>query len=56
MTVNAPVNVLAAGHLRDLAHDLLTAAGVPDDTAVAVADSLVEADLAGHGSGWCGRP
>ncbi|MFI6635031.1 hypothetical protein ACIBI7_39630 [Nonomuraea fuscirosea] len=53
--MNAPVNVLAAGRLRDLAHDL-TAAGVPDDTAVAVADSLVEADLAGHGSGWCGRP
>ncbi|MEU8360520.1 Ldh family oxidoreductase [Nonomuraea sp. NPDC048882] len=50
MTVNASVHVLAAGRIRDLAHDLLTAAGVPGDTAAVVAESLVEADLAGHGS------
>lgn len=47
--MNASVHVLA-DHLRALAHDLLTAAGVPADTATVVATSLVEADLAGHGS------
>ncbi|MFB4271871.1 Ldh family oxidoreductase [Nonomuraea sp. GTA35] len=47
--MNASVHVLA-DRLRDLAHDLLTAAGLPVDTAAVVAASLVEADLAGHGS------
>ncbi|MEV4472576.1 Ldh family oxidoreductase [Nonomuraea sp. NPDC049504] len=47
--MNASVRVLAADHLRPLARDLLTAASVPHDTASAVAEPLVEADLAGHG-------
>ncbi|MET8863101.1 Ldh family oxidoreductase [Nonomuraea sp. NPDC004580] len=48
--MNASVRVLAADHLRTLARDLLAAASVPHDTAAVVAESLVEADLAGHGS------
>ncbi|MEV0621112.1 Ldh family oxidoreductase [Nonomuraea sp. NPDC050404] len=48
--MNATPRVLAADQLRDLAHRLLTAAGVPTDLAAVVAESLVEADLAGHGS------
>ncbi|MGP4097617.1 Ldh family oxidoreductase [Nonomuraea sp. KM90] len=47
--MNAAVRVLAAD-LHVLARDLLTAAGVPSGTAATVAESLVEADLAGHGS------
>ncbi|SEG90868.1 Malate/lactate/ureidoglycolate dehydrogenase, LDH2 family [Nonomuraea solani] len=48
--MNASSRLLTAGHLRDLARALLSAARVPPGTAAAVAESLVEADLAGHGS------
>ncbi|MEO3870175.1 Ldh family oxidoreductase [Nonomuraea sp. B12E4] len=48
--MNASPRIITADHLRDLASDLLTAAKVPADTARIVAASLVEADLAGHGS------
>ncbi|MEV0385103.1 Ldh family oxidoreductase [Nonomuraea sp. NPDC050643] len=48
--MNASPRLLTAGHLRELARDLLAAARVPPDLAATVAESLVEADLAGHGS------
>ncbi|WP_188188124.1 Ldh family oxidoreductase [Nonomuraea sp. SYSU D8015] len=48
--MNAPPRLVAADPLRDLARDLLVAAGVPADLAATVSASLVEADLAGHGS------
>jgi len=38
----------AAPQLLSLAHDLLAAAGMPDDKAQAVAEILVEGDLLGH--------
>ena len=38
----------AAGALRQFAHQLLIAAGLCDDMASAVAETLVEADLLGH--------
>ncbi len=41
---------VAADALESFARDALTARGVPDDTAGAVAESLVDADLAGHTS------
>ncbi|WP_170222877.1 Ldh family oxidoreductase [Nonomuraea turkmeniaca] len=48
--MNASSRLITADHLRDLARDLLAAAGAPAGTAATVAASLVEADLAGHGS------
>ena len=43
--------------LRTFSSDVLTSLGVPDDDAVLVADSLVQADLWGHQShGCCGCP
>ncbi|NBE98216.1 Ldh family oxidoreductase [Nonomuraea sp. KC401] len=48
--MNASSRLIDAGQLRDLARDVLTAAGVPAGTAATVSASLVEADLAGHGS------
>ncbi|MEO3796290.1 Ldh family oxidoreductase [Nonomuraea sp. B10E15] len=48
--MNASSRLITADQLRDLARDLLTAARVPADTAATVSASLVEADLAGHGS------
>ncbi|MFG1710114.1 Ldh family oxidoreductase [Nonomuraea sp. M3C6] len=48
--MNASSRLITADHLRDLARDLLTAAKVPADIAAIVSASLVEADLAGHGS------
>ncbi|WP_171074247.1 Ldh family oxidoreductase [Nonomuraea basaltis] len=48
--MNASPRLIADGRLRDLARELLVAAGVPGDIAATVAESLVEADLAGHGS------
>jgi uncharacterized oxidoreductase len=53
---------VAADELRALAAGLLRAAGAPPDVALATADLLVRADLAGHGShgirlvgGYCDR-
>jgi LDH2 family malate/lactate/ureidoglycolate dehydrogenase len=43
-------HVSTADDLRDLARDILQAAGTPPATAMVVAASLVDADLAGHGS------
>ena len=40
----------SAAVLRQLAHDLFTAAGVPADDAAIVANSLVDANLCGHDS------
>ncbi|TDD43535.1 Ldh family oxidoreductase [Nonomuraea terrae] len=48
--MNASAHVITADLLRDLARDLLAAARVPSGAAEVVAGSLVEADLAGHGS------
>ncbi|MBF8190072.1 Ldh family oxidoreductase [Nonomuraea sp. K274] len=48
--MNASPRLTTADRLRELARDLLTAARVPQDTAATVAESLVEADLTGHGS------
>ncbi|MFI6823453.1 Ldh family oxidoreductase [Micromonospora sp. NPDC050187] len=42
--------LIAAQDLRRLVLDLLGRAGTPDDIADVVADSLIGADLAGHGS------
>lgn len=42
--------LISADRLRELAGHLLTAAGAPADLAETVSASLVEADLAGHGS------
>lgn len=48
--MNLPPRLIAADGLRDLAEGILAAAGTPPGAAGIVAASLVDADLAGHGS------
>ncbi|WP_336204285.1 Ldh family oxidoreductase [Nonomuraea sp. LPB2021202275-12-8] len=48
--MNSTSHLITADELRGLAQDVLAAAGTPSETAALVAASLVDADLAGHGS------
>lgn len=48
--LQAPMHVIDAGRLRQIASDLLEAAGTPPANAKLIGDSLIDANLAGHDS------